>query len=354
MLLTEDNEINQQIALELMEAKELLVTTANNGKEALEHLAHSLETQQRFDIIFMDLQMPVMDGYEATRHIRSIPEHNDTPLIAMTAHAMVEERERCLGIGMNDHVSKPIDPDLLYRTIGKWCERKTVPQTESLTRRESIHPQASSAKTRFELSDIEFLDVKNGLLRVAGNEKLYRRLLSQMLDKEHNIVKRIELALEQQDRELAVMYAHTLKGTAANLGAMRASDIAARLEMALDKKSDVTQLQGLLNELTSRLEHFFALVAKALNRPNPSRTSTQALNKETIAILHQLHLYLLDMDAAALDFLEQHDLHLNTLFKSEDFAICCQLISECDFAAAEVALRRAVSLYPLDLDKIYG
>ncbi|MFG0607408.1 Hpt domain-containing protein [Vibrio mimicus] len=154
---------------------------------------------------------------------------------------------------------------------------------------------------------------------------MYRRLLSQMLDKEHNIVKRIELALEQQDRELAVMYAHTLKGTAANLGAMRASDIAARLEMELDKKSDVTQLQGLLNELTSRLEHFFALVAKALNRPNPSRTSTQALNKETIAILHQLHLYLLDMDAAALDFLEQHDLHLNTLFKSEDFAICCQL-----------------------------
>ncbi|TXZ07195.1 response regulator [Vibrio mimicus] len=356
VLLTEDNEINQQIALELMEAKELVVTIANNGKEALDHLAHSLETQQRFDIIFMDLQMPVMDGYEAARHIRSTPEHDDTPLIAMTAHAMVEERERCLSLGMNDHVSKPIDPDLLYRTIAKWCEgkAKSTATAESNAKVEPNIPEPSTEKTSFELTDVERLDVKNGLLRVAGNEKLYRRLLSQMMDKEYDIVKRIVVALEHNDRELAVRYAHTLKGTAANLGAVRASDIAARLEIALGKEGEAIQLHSLLDELASHLEHFFALLAKALNRPIPNQMNPQTLDKETIAILHQLHLYLLDMDAAVLDFLEQHYLHLNSLFKSEDFAACCQLISECDFAAAEVALRRAVSLYPLDLGKIYG
>ncbi|MGL4830500.1 MAG: response regulator, partial [Vibrio sp.] len=362
VLLTEDNEINQQIALELMESKQLRVTIANNGKEALEKLAYSLETNERFDIIFMDLQMPVMDGYEASRQIRLIAEHDKTPLIAMTAHAMVEERERCLSLGMNDHVSKPIDPELLYHTIAKWCAREASSVTEN--RNSAVTYSAAPHSTEsyqaaqvqdveFTLKDIEWLDMKNGLLRVAGNEKLYQRLLSQMMDREYDITKRIEVALKSQDYELAVRHAHTLKGTAANLGAVRASDIAARLEMALANKEE-SLFSTLLSELKDHLTQLFALFAKALKRPEPKQIQQQELGNDTVVILHQLHLYLLDMDAMALDYLEQNYLHLSSIFKSEDFAACCQLISECDFQGAEVALRRTVSLYPLDLEKIYG
>lgn len=262
VLLTEDNEINQQIAVELMESKEVLVTVASNGQEALDRLADSRQREEPFDIIFMDLQMPVMDGYEASRRIRAMREWDEVPLIAMTAHAMVEERERCLALGMNDHISKPIDPDRLYRTIHRWCPGK----------REHLKPTAQVAHVASPvqgLQSVTSLDMKNGLLRVAGNEKLYTRLLLQMMDEQIDIVTRINNALEQGDRELAVRHAHTLKGTSANLGAVLTSDIASRLELALAKMASMEEVEMLLGELGAHLNVFFEQLASALNHSPP-------------------------------------------------------------------------------------
>src|SRR5262249_28490078 len=115
ILLTEDNEINQQIAVELLEGAGASVGIATNRREAVELVSHA--PQPPFDVVLMDLQMPEMDGYQATARLRSAPRFAALPIIAMTAHATIEERQRCLAAGMNDHVAKPIDPDNLFETV---------------------------------------------------------------------------------------------------------------------------------------------------------------------------------------------------------------------------------------------
>ena len=141
ILLTEDNDINQQIAVELLEGAGAKVDVANNGREAVDKLFRAARSR-RFDAVLMDLQMPEMDGYQATAKIRSDARFATLPIIAMTAHATVEERERCLAAGMNDHVSKPIDPDNLFADsrVDSTYPRKPPPKigeanaTEALAR----------------------------------------------------------------------------------------------------------------------------------------------------------------------------------------------------------------------------
>jgi two-component system sensor histidine kinase/response regulator len=124
ILLTEDNEINQQIAIELLEGAGATVQVANNGREAVETLAKGPQPPA-FDMVLMDLQMPEMDGYQATAKIRSDPRFANLPILAMTAHATMEERQRCLAAGMNDHITKPIDPALLFETVGRFYKPAT-------------------------------------------------------------------------------------------------------------------------------------------------------------------------------------------------------------------------------------
>ncbi|HMF99899.1 MAG TPA: response regulator, partial [Gemmatimonadaceae bacterium] len=127
ILLTEDNDINQQIAIELLEGTGATVTVANNGREAVEILSNGPQPPQ-FDVVLMDLQMPEMDGYQATAKLRSDARFASLPIIAMTAHATIEERQRCLASGMNDHISKPIDPSALFETVGRYyrCAHGTL------------------------------------------------------------------------------------------------------------------------------------------------------------------------------------------------------------------------------------
>src|SRR6266550_2228763 len=119
ILLTEDNDINQQIAVELLEGTGAKVTVANNGREAVEILFNGAQPPL-FDVVLMDLQMPEMDGYQATARLRSDARFAALPIIAMTAHATIEERQRCLASGMNDHISKPIDPSALFETVARY------------------------------------------------------------------------------------------------------------------------------------------------------------------------------------------------------------------------------------------
>ncbi|MGD8110019.1 response regulator [Vibrio sp. TRT 17S01] len=359
VLLTEDNEINQQIAIELMEGKGLSVTVANNGQEALNQLQSSIK-QPPFDIIFMDLQMPVMDGYEASKQIRSQPEYDDIPLIAMTAHAMVEERDRCLKLGMNDHVSKPIDPEVLFQTIRKWCESKlgTVTLESSANQIAPEKVNADDVKpvvnAPLELKDVTSLDFRNGMLRVAGNENLYKKLLSQLIDKEFNFTDKLEIALEKEDYEFAELTAHTLKGSAGNLGAVRLADMAARLESEFARKATFDDVKPLLTKVNKHIEQLFSELCSVLRRPLPSVDKKDELDTEAISIIHRLNMLLNDLDAYAIEFLDEHYHHLNTLLKSEDFELCCKHINDCDFIAASESLRKAASIYPLDLDRVNG
>jgi PAS domain S-box-containing protein len=225
VLLVEDNEVNQQVAAELLESAGAIVTIANHGGEAVTILTEG-EVSPPFDVVFMDLQMPDMDGYTATRLLRSRTQLQGLPIIAMTAHALVEERQRCLEAGMNDHVSKPIDPDALFATLARWVKPRQVPAAGA---------ERSPAKSTEDviLPEIDGVDVASGLKRVAGNKRLYRDLLAQFAAKQGDVNVQILAAIQSGDRIRAERIAHTVKGVAGNIGLGQVFTAAEKLERAI-------------------------------------------------------------------------------------------------------------------------
>ena len=219
ILLTEDNEINQQIAVELLEGAGATVKVAKNGREAVETLSQG-RSRRLFDLVLMDLQMPEMDGYQATAKLRSDARFSALPIIAMTAHATIEERQRCLAAGMNDHVSKPIDPAMLFATVGRFYRPLTPSVSPSAGERVA---EGRVGGMSDDLPSIPGLDAKDGLSRVAGNRKLYLKLLRQFVEQQGPAVEQITTALAQGDVALAERLAHTLKGVAGNIGAKAGS-----------------------------------------------------------------------------------------------------------------------------------
>ncbi|NQV02232.1 MAG: response regulator, partial [Bacteroidia bacterium] len=202
ILLVEDNKINQRVAQDLLTQAGLCVTIANNGKEAVE-----LAETTVFDVILMDIQMPEMDGFEATRTIRANTSEAHLPIIAMTANAMTGDREKCLAAGMNDHVPKPIEPKILFETLVKW-----IPVGE----REGVLPTTSSEESTTEKTALpEHLDgihMETGLRRTGGNRALYSELLKDFVKDHGNDHQAIVDSLVKNDMEVAHRTAHTLKG----------------------------------------------------------------------------------------------------------------------------------------------
>src|SRR5262249_54621821 len=189
ILLVEDNEINQQIAIELLEAAGASVQVAGNGLEAVQILSEGPEPTP-VDVVLMDLQMPEMDGYQATARLRADGRFTSLPIIAMTAHATIEERQRCLGVGMNAHVAKPIAPAVLFETLGRYYRPADRPRPESAPLRPST---GSSVGVDAALPSVDGLDTADGLLRVAGNRRLYLKLLRQFVEQQAEAPARIAL-----------------------------------------------------------------------------------------------------------------------------------------------------------------
>src|SRR6185436_4013879 len=233
ILLTEDNEINQQIAVELLEGVGATVTVANNGREAGERL--SGPGDPRLDLVLMDLQMPEMDGYQATAKLRSDSRLAALPIIAMTAHATVEERQRCLAAGMNDHVAKPIDPAALFDAVGRFY--KPAEGTPVLDRPSGPAPQDA-------LPSIAGLDADDGLARVGGNRKLYVKILRQFAEQQGPALDQVAHALANGDPALAERLAHTLKGVAGNIGAAGVQSAAGVLEKVIREKAGGADLDA--------------------------------------------------------------------------------------------------------------
>jgi signal transduction histidine kinase/DNA-binding response OmpR family regulator len=248
ILVVEDNEINQQVARELLESAGAIVTVAGNGREAVNLMTQS--EPGAFDMVLMDLQMPEMDGYEATRLLRSDSRLQGIPIIAMTAHALAEERQRCLDAGMNDHISKPVDPDALFATLARWTKRLPRP----------ANPTADGG-----LPVIAGVDIDGGLRRVAGNRLLYRKLLQQFAARESDAPARISAALEAGDRKLSGRIVHTVGGVAANIGMAGLHATADRLERALGKEATpFAEVTALLNEFAAMLSAQVHAIEQAL------------------------------------------------------------------------------------------
>jgi len=242
VLLVEDNEINQELALELLTTSGISVEVACNGQEALDLLA-----EQDFDGVLMDCQMPVMDGFTATRKIREQDKFCDLPVLAMTANAMVGDRELCLDAGMNDHITKPINVDDMFATMVRWITPSSpaespLPQTQGVDAPQGVMP------------DIPGIDVKAGLVTSQGNQVLYRRLLLKFRDSQSDFATEFATARLDIDDTAATRCAHTLKGVAANVGAAQVREAAGLLEAACLAGQAEPEIDALLEKACAALD----------------------------------------------------------------------------------------------------
>ncbi|MDM8553233.1 response regulator [Desulfococcaceae bacterium HSG7] len=229
VLLVEDNAINQIVATELLEQAGMIVTIASDGREAVKVVNQT----PIFDLVFMDLEMPEMDGYEASQIIRRDGRFADMPIIAMTAHAMSGVRKKCLDAGMNDHLSKPIDPPELIAALVRWIKPK-IKETPDLRNR--VFPKNPISKRPISSNGLPQqmpdLDIDTALKRLGGNRKLLKKLLVNFADDYSDITDTLRKALDKGDIEYIRRTAHTIKGVAGNIGADKLSEVAAELETA--------------------------------------------------------------------------------------------------------------------------
>jgi len=223
ILLVDDNAINQQVGQEILEHMGLQVDIASNGLEALEALEKAT-----YDLVFMDVQMPVMDGYEATRRIRSSTRWTQLPVIAITAHALGTDRENSLQAGMNDQVNKPIDPEELMTVIAKYIKNNSRASTHA---GELGFQGANTDNPPW--PKIPGIVSVEGLARVGGNRVLYKKLLLQFAHSNADTPDKLKNALATGDVKEASRWLHTVKGVAANIGANQLAAAAADLETAL-------------------------------------------------------------------------------------------------------------------------
>ncbi len=278
ILLVEDNLINRQVARELLESAGFEVTEALNGADAL-RLVESFA----YDAVLMDIQMPGMDGLEATRRIRALGEtggerFRNLPILAMTAHAMVGDREKSLAAGMNDHINKPLDPDRLYVTLRRWIAGVDLPDL--------VAGEGGGLQVQGVPPELPGVNLAAGLRCVAGNGRLYRQLLESFYRDNRGAVGEIEAALKGGEVEKAKRLAHTLKGVAGNLGALAIQEAARQLEMALLKEEGGMQekVASLAGVLTPLLEALSDLPRPGEPPPVAGRGSAPgALGKEALS-----------------------------------------------------------------------
>ncbi len=311
VLLAEDNIINQQLAVELMECRGIAVTIANNGQEALDRLA--AVAPDHFHLVCMDLQMPVMDGYEATRRLRADPRYFSLPIVAMTAHAMVEERERCLALGMNGHISKPIEPDDLYATLAHYYRAATPPATSSTaTPAASKSGSVTGAGATPQLPEIDGLDTAAGVRRAGKKPWFYLEILAMFAAEHADSGITLAQHIDNSEWEAAERLAHTLKGLAATLGANNLPPLAGTLEAACKAHqaeaatAALRALTPLLTPLISALQRHFAQQQGATAPASPSQPADAGAPKALPDCLPRLRQLLNEGDSDAIDLWEAH------------------------------------------------
>ncbi|MBK9615559.1 MAG: PAS domain S-box protein [Uliginosibacterium sp.] len=222
VLLVEDNAFNQQIAQELLEGAGLDVTVAENGAIAVD-----LASRDQFDVVLMDIQMPVMDGLEATRRMRALPALADTPIIAMTAHAMLDEQHQCVEAGMNDFMSKPIEPAQLFKKLAMWLDKRHpgiagAPRTWPTTTDTAQLPR-----------ELRGISIETGLHYCNDKVDFYLRMLREFLRTKSEAAEQLRLATADEDMALAQRMAHSMKSIAGAIGALELSKASADVEIAI-------------------------------------------------------------------------------------------------------------------------
>jgi CheY-like chemotaxis protein len=285
LLLVEDNEINQQVAQEILQNAGLIVELAENGQIAIDKV-----NSKSFDLILMDIQMPVMDGYTATKMIRKDQKFQNLPIIAMTANAMVGDRDEAIKSGMNDHVAKPIDPQHLFATLVKWIEpgERKLP-VELKKKSEKTDNKIKIPKT------LPGIDIKTGLNRVGGNKKLYRDLLVKYSKDNQTVTQQIQEALNKKNMELAQRLAHTVKGVSGNIGAGEVQKTAEVVELSI-KSQKLDQISEEINTLNEKIKVSLSGLESLIEEVNQQSNTENSKAKGNIddlkALLNKLEPHL--------------------------------------------------------------
>lgn len=351
VLLVEDHAWNEQVARELLQEAGLQVSVAQDGAQAV-----NMVLQQPFDLVLMDMQMPVLDGVGATLAIRQQPHLHNLPIVAMTANALPADRERCLAAGMNDHLPKPIDPERLWAALLRWIPaRQASASIDSPPAPISLAPQAPiplappMAEPSLPLGlNIQGLDVALGLRRVLGKTELYLNLLQRFVAEQQGSVAQLQQLWAAGDHASLERQAHSIKSITATLGAMAVSAQAAALESALRGAAAPAQCEACLAALAPALAQLLAEVAAALaahagaSAPihnsalsAPQREQVQALQARLQALLAEGNFEAVQLLQTEASLLEQA--------WGEGYAPLLDAVQHFDFETAQRCLQRMVA-----------
>jgi len=311
VLLVEDNDLNRDVAQDLLCEAGLVVDIAVDGAAAVARVG-----QCSHDIVLMDMQMPVMNGLAATRAIRAMEGQADLPIVAMTANAMRRDQDSCLEAGMNDFIAKPIDPQLLSRTLLRWIPARPGRRTVAGPHDTGVATAPPIAADTGTMPPIDGVDVAAGLSRVRGNGTLYRTLLQRYAAGQAAVVEAIRAELARGTRDDAERLAHTVKGLAATLGGAAVADSAARVEEAIAGGGPVpASLLDRLSHLQDRLVG--AIVAALPETKPPAPAAAPAIGATPAAAIARLRGLLAEGDAGAASMARDLAGPLNTILDAD-------------------------------------
>ncbi len=344
VLVVDDNQINQEVAQGILELVNVKVDLASNGQEAIKALQKNV-----YDVVLMDIQMPVMDGFEATQKIRnSKAKYHDSIIIAMTAHAMEEDYEKSIQAGMNDHITKPIDPEILYATLRKWIK----PSGHEIVNKK-LTPKSKPDQA---FPELEGINTSAGIKRMGGDQARYQKLLVMFMTNHADIISELESAFKENDFKTTKLLAHTLKGVAGNIGADQLQVDSKSLEDTI-KDADEVQIKKQLLKLKKSMDIVLSSISD-LNRKHSEQIISineeekTIDSKDLISIFKELMKYLNDSDTQAQETFNQLTSKIkNTNLGSHELIQPIErLIDAYNFETALEKLTKLAGLWEIPLD----
>ncbi|NLI75173.1 MAG: response regulator [Candidatus Riflebacteria bacterium] len=311
VLLAEDDEVNRQIVVELLQGEGVTVDTVADGEEAVRRFTTS-RPAGGYHLVLMDLQMPRLGGTEATARIRAVPGGAAVPIIALTAHALPGERDRCLAAGMTDHLAKPIEPEALFGMLARHAGTGAgaAAAAGGLSGRSAGGDRVAPGPDDLPIPEIPGLDTVAGLRRVAGNRRLYLELLARFGENQRETPARLAAALAAGDRATAGRLAHALKGVAGNLGAREIQEAARALEQAVRDglpAADQSQILARLDQVVVTFLTFLAAALPAGSGAGGKTASAGARARADRESVRRLADLLARGDGDAVDLLDSHE-----------------------------------------------
>ncbi|GGY22297.1 hybrid sensor histidine kinase/response regulator [Paludibacterium paludis] len=295
ILLVEDNNINREVIIELLRDTGLTIDTAGDGQQAI-----AMAERYRYDLILMDIRLPVLDGLQTTQVLRSWPEWRERPILALSASAFPEDRKACADAGMNDFVAKPVKPEALLQALAKWLPAAVIHPDSASAGQTGAPPSLGDEALVMRLSGLPDIDTRQGLALFNGQSSRYAAFLRRFLADHGDDMAKLEDALASEDRKQAILLAHSLRSAAATLGILRISACATEMEERLSRGA----LPGDLAHCRTGIDGQFAALRRELDTEASAPTAALAIDmRELRRLFSRLDALLAQNDTAAISLL---------------------------------------------------